>query len=43
MSSINFRVYNKEEINVSLITKELTPETLLKLNKSGKTIAFISD
>lgn len=43
MSSINFRVYNKEEINGSLITKELTPETLLKLNKSGKTIAFISD
>lgn len=45
MSKFNFRLYNKEEINGDMITKQLDDATISKLKaaqQAGKSIAFIS-
>jgi hypothetical protein len=40
---MNFKVYNKEELNGDFITNEISPEVISKIKKEGKTVGFIGN
>lgn len=43
LPKMNFKVYNKEELNGDFITNEISPEVISKIKKEGKTVGFIGN